>query len=103
MKLLKSMAIMVALVAGSAGLASAQYGPRGNWGYQDRDHDRDHDWDRDGDRDRNHDWDRNRSSNSNAYQEGYRQGQWDARHNRRAQVNNGRWGHNDDRRAYAVG
>src|SRR5215471_4147798 len=100
MKSLKSLAIMAALVVGTTGLASAQYSPRGNWGYQDQDRDRDHDrdWNRDHDRDwnRNHDRDWNRNHNdSNAYQEGYRQGQWDAIHNRRAQ-NNGRWGNNND-------
>ena len=87
MKSLKSLAMMAALVAGNTGLTSAQYSPRGDWGYQDRDRDRD----------------RNRNNNANAYQEGYRQGQWDATHNRRAQNNRGRWGNSDDQRAYAAG
>src|SRR5438874_9545883 len=97
MKSLKSLAMMAALIAGSAGLASAQYSPRGDGGYQDQDRDRNHDGN----------WDRNRNNNndnnSNAYQEGFRQSQWDATHNRRAQGNRGRSGNSDDQRAYAAG
>jgi hypothetical protein len=38
-----------------------------------------------------------------AFQDGYRQGQWDARHGRRADWDNNRWRDGDDRRAYRDG
>lgn len=38
-----------------------------------------------------------------AFQEGYRQGQWDARHGRRADGDDNRWREADDRRAYREG
>ena len=38
-----------------------------------------------------------------AFNEGYRQGQWDARHRRRADWDDNRWRESDDRRAYRDG
>jgi hypothetical protein len=38
-----------------------------------------------------------------AFQDGYRQGQWDSRHGRRADWDNNRWRESDDRRAYREG
>ena len=38
-----------------------------------------------------------------AFQEGYRQGQWDARHGRRADPDDNRWREDDDRRAFREG
>lgn len=38
-----------------------------------------------------------------AFREGYRQGQWDARHGRRADADDNRWREPDDRRAYRAG
>ena len=38
-----------------------------------------------------------------AFHEGYRQGQWDAHHGRRADADDNRWRERDDRRAYEAG
>lgn len=38
-----------------------------------------------------------------AFREGYRQGQWDARHGRRADPDDNRWREGDDRRAFREG
>jgi hypothetical protein len=38
-----------------------------------------------------------------AFREGYRQGQWDARHGRRADADDNRWREGDDRRAFREG
>jgi hypothetical protein len=86
MKLIRTMLVSAALVAGTTPYLLAE--PQGDWRYQD--HDRDRNQDRDS------------QANNQAFQEGYRQGQWDAQHNRRSGMNNGRR-HGGDRQAYESG
>jgi hypothetical protein len=43
------------------------------------------------------------SDDRQAFREGYRQGQWDARHGRRADWDDNRWREPDDRRAFREG
>lgn len=77
MRYMRAIMLGVALIAGSASLASAQVLSLQLGG---------------GDRD-----------DRQAYSEGYRQGRWDGEHNRRADWDDSRWREADDRRAYRNG
>src|SRR5262249_17648718 len=68
----------IALLGSTATFAAAQAVVNVQWGYQDRD-------------------------DRQAYREGFRQGQWDAQHGRRADGDDNRWREWDDRRAYREG
>jgi hypothetical protein len=80
MKHIKAMVLGAALVTGSATLAAAQAVVPVQWGWGQRDND-----------------------DRQAFREGYWQGQWDARHNRRFYPNSNRWRERDDREAYRNG
>jgi len=97
MKNMRWIFMSAALIAGAsvwAGAQSRPYGSWHSWQQQDRDRDRDYGRDRDGD---------NGRGNSAAYQDGFRQGQWDAQHNNRSRSKNRRWSNDADRRAYEAG
>ncbi|HEY7402155.1 MAG TPA: hypothetical protein VIB39_01420 [Candidatus Angelobacter sp.] len=79
MKHLRAMLIGAALLTGTATFAAAQAVVPIQWGYQ-RDND-----------------------DRQAFREGFKQGQWDARHNRRFDPNDNRWRERDDRDAYRSG
>jgi hypothetical protein len=72
------MVLGAALVAGSATFAAAQAVVPVQWGYHDDD-------------------------DRQAFKEGFRQGQWDARHNRRFDPDDSRYRERDDRQAYRRG
>lgn len=81
MRHIKAMVLGAALITGSATLAAAQavVPIQWGWGYHDDD-------------------------DRQAFKEGYRQGQWDARHERRFEPEyNDRWRERDDRQAYRKG
>ncbi len=80
MRYFKAMVLGAALVAGSATFASAQAVVPVQWGYGNHDDD-----------------------DRQAFQQGYRQGQWDARHNRRFDADDSRYRERDDRQAYRRG
>lgn len=77
MKYARAMLLGAALLGGSSAWAAAQALVPVQW-YQDRD-------------------------DRQAFQEGYRQGLWDARHGGRADWDDNRWREGDDRRAYRDG
>lgn len=77
MKLMRAMLLGSAVIGASSAWAAAQAMVPAQW-YQDRD-------------------------DRQAFREGYRQGQWDARHGRRATWDDNRWREADDRRAYRDG
>lgn len=79
MKRIQAMLIGAALLTGTATFAAAQAVVPVQWGYQ-RDYD-----------------------DRQAFREGYKQGQWDARHNRRFDADDSRWRERDDREAYRAG
>jgi hypothetical protein len=78
MKHIRAMLVGAALLTGTATFASAQALVPVQWGYQ-RDND-----------------------DRQAFRDGYQQGQWDARHNRRFDPGSNRW-RGDDRDAYRAG
>ncbi len=79
MKYMRAMLIGAALLTGTATFAAAQAVVPVQWGYQ-RDYD-----------------------DQQAFREGYKQGQWDARHNRRFDPDSNRWRERDDRQAFRSG
>jgi hypothetical protein len=80
MKHMKAMLLGAALMAGTTTLAVAQSIVPVQWGWGHRDDD-----------------------DRQAYQEGFRRGQEDARHNRRFDPDDSRWRERDDRQAYRSG
>jgi hypothetical protein len=48
-------------------------------------------------------WGHRDDDDRQAFREGFRQGQWDARHNRRFDPDNNRWRERDDRQAFRAG
>lgn len=80
MRHMKAMLLGAALMAGTTTLAMAQSVVPVQWGWGHRDND-----------------------DRQAYQEGFRRGQEDARHNRRFDPDDNRWREGDDRRAYRSG
>ncbi len=78
MKHIRAMLIGAALLTGTATFAAAQAVVPVQWGWQ------------------------NNYDNQQAFKDGYQQGQWDARHNRRFDPGNNRW-RGDDRDAYRAG
>lgn len=80
MRYFKAMVLGAALVAGSATFAAAQAVVPVQWGWGNHDDD-----------------------DRQAFQRGYRQGQWDARHNRRFDPDDSRYRERDDRQAYRRG
>ncbi|MBZ5508469.1 MAG: hypothetical protein LAO78_23675 [Acidobacteriia bacterium] len=80
MKYMKAMLLGSALLMGTTTFAAAQavLPVQFSWGYHDDD-------------------------DRQAFKEGFKQGQWDARHNRRFDPNNNRWRESDDRRAFRSG
>ena len=79
MRHMRAMLLGVALIGGASTFAAAQAVVQVQWGGQRDDDDR------------------------QAFREGFRQGQWDARHNRRFDPNDNRWREWDDRQAYRNG
>lgn len=79
MKHMRAMLIGAALLTGTATFAAAQAVVPIQWGYQ-RDYD-----------------------DRQAFRDGYNQGQWDARHNRRFDPDDDRWRERDDRQAFRAG
>lgn len=79
MKHMRAMLLGAALVTGATTFASAQAVVPVQWGWNQRDND-----------------------DRQAFKDGYKQGQWDARHNRRFDADNNRW-RGDDRQAYRSG
>src|SRR6478672_2112539 len=79
MKHMRAMLLGAALVTGATTFASAQAVFPVQWGWNQRDYD-----------------------DRQAFKDGYKQGQWDARHNRRFDADNNRW-RGDDRQAYRSG
>jgi hypothetical protein len=77
MKYMRAMLLGAALLGAGTNWAAAQSAVAVQW-YQDRD-------------------------DRQAFREGYRQGQWDARHERRPDWDDNRWREADDRRAYRDG
>ena len=80
MRHIKAMLLGAALMAGTTTLAVAQSVVPVQWGWGHRDND-----------------------DRQAYREGFRQGQEDARHNRRFDPETSRWRERDDRQAYRSG
>lgn len=80
MKHMRAMLLGTALITGATTFAAAQTVVPVQWGWGQRDND-----------------------DRQAFNEGYRQGQWDARHNRRFDPDNNRWRERDDRRAFRSG
>jgi len=80
MKHIRAMLLGAAIITGATSFASAQAVVPVQWGWGQRDAD-----------------------DRQAFQEGFRQGQWDARHNRRFAPNDSRWRERDDRQAYRNG
>lgn len=80
MRYMKAMVLGAALITGSATFAAAQavVPVQWGWGYHDDD-------------------------DRQAFKEGFRQGQWDARHNRRFDPDDSRYRERDDRQAYRRG
>jgi hypothetical protein len=74
------MLLGAALITGATTFASAQALVPVQWGWNQRDND-----------------------DRQAFKDGYRQGQWDAQHNRRFNPDNNRWRERDDRQAYRSG
>jgi hypothetical protein len=75
MRLMRSVMLGVAVLGGTAGWAPAQSLVAAQYDRDDR----------------------------QAFREGYRQGQWDARHGRRFDADDSRWREGDDRRAFREG
>jgi hypothetical protein len=80
MRHMKAMVLGAALITGSATLAAAQAVVPVQWGWGHHDDD-----------------------DRQAFKEGYRQGQWDARHNRRFDADDSRYRERDDQQAYRRG
>ena len=80
MRHMRAMLLGAALITGATGLASAQVLVPVQWGWNHRDDD-----------------------DRQAFKEGFKRGEWDARHNRRFDPNNNRWRERDDRQAYRAG
>jgi len=78
MKHMRAMMLGAALVIGATTFAAAQAVVQVQWGYHDDD-------------------------DRQAFMEGFKQGQWDAQHNRRFDPDNNRWHEGDDRRAFRSG
>src|SRR5689334_7044019 len=78
MKHMRAMMLGVALVMGATTFAAAQAVVQVQWGYHDDD-------------------------DRQAFREGFKQGQWDAQHNRRFDPDKNRWREGDDRRAFRSG
>src|SRR3954453_22969143 len=80
MKHIRAMLLGAAVITGATSFASAQAVVPVQWGWGQRDND-----------------------DRQAFQEGYRQGQSDARQNCRFDPNDSRWRERDDRQAYRSG
>jgi hypothetical protein len=80
MRNIKAMLLGAALIVGATTLAGAQVVVPVQWGWGWRDND-----------------------DRQAFREGYKQGQWDARHNRRFDPDDSRWRERDDRQAFRSG
>jgi hypothetical protein len=80
MKHMRAMLLGAALITGTTTFAAAQAMVPVQWGWGQRDND-----------------------DRQAFKEGYKQGQWDARHNRRFNPDNNRWRERDDRQAFRSG
>ena len=80
MKYMRAMLLGAALVTGATTFAAGQAVVPVQWGWSMRDND-----------------------DRQAFNEGFRQGQWDARHNRRFNPDNNRWRERDDRQAFRSG
>ncbi|HZD94053.1 MAG TPA: hypothetical protein VE133_07350, partial [Candidatus Sulfotelmatobacter sp.] len=80
MKHIRAMLLGAAVITGATSFASAQAVVPVQWGWGQRDND-----------------------DREAFREGFRQGQWDARHNRGFSPNNNRWRERDDREAFRRG
>src|SRR5438270_213103 len=80
MKHIKAMLLGAAIITGATTFAGAQAVVPVQWGWGQRD-----------------------SDDRQAFKEGFQQGQWVARHNRRFDSNNNRWRERDDREAYRNG
>jgi len=80
MKYMRAMLFGAALVMGATTFASAQAVVPVQWGWNMRDND-----------------------DRQAFKEGFKQGQWDAQHNRRFNPDNNRWRERDDRQAFRSG
>jgi hypothetical protein len=80
MKYMKTMLLGAVLITGTTTIAAAQVmvPVQVGWGYHDDD-------------------------DRQAFKEGYKQGQWDARHNRRFDPDRNRYRERDDRQAYRAG
>jgi hypothetical protein len=74
------MLLGAAVITGATSFAAAQAVVPVQWGWGQRDND-----------------------DRQAFREGFKQGQWDAQHNRRFDPNNNRWRERDDRQAYRNG
>jgi hypothetical protein len=82
MRNIKAMLLGAALIVGATSLAGAQAVVPVQWGWG---------------------WGQRDNDDRQAFREGYRQGQWDARHNRRFDPDDSRWRERDDRRAFRSG
>ncbi|HEY2391273.1 MAG TPA: hypothetical protein VGK22_08860 [Candidatus Angelobacter sp.] len=80
MKYMRGMLLGAALIVGASSFAAAQAVVQVQWGAGYRD-----------------------SDDRQAFNDGYKQGQWDARHNHRFDGDNNRWRERDDRRAFREG
>jgi hypothetical protein len=80
MKHMRAMLLGAALITSATTFASAQALVPVQWGWNHRDDD-----------------------DRQAFKEGFKKGQWDARHNRRFDPDNNRWRERDDRQAYRAG
>lgn len=82
MKHMRAMLLGAALITGATSFASAQAVVPVQWGWG---------------------WGQRDSDDRQAFKEGYRQGQWDARHGRRFDPDDSRWRERDDRQAFRSG
>lgn len=80
MKHMRAMLLGAALITGATTFAAAQAVVPVQWGWNQRDND-----------------------DRQAFKEGYKQGQWDAQHNRRFSPDSNRWRESDDRQAFRSG
>jgi hypothetical protein len=82
MKHIKGMLLGAALIAGTTTFAAAQAVVPVQWGWG---------------------WGQRDNDDRQAFREGYKRGQWDARHNRRFDPDDSRWRERDDRQAFRSG
>ncbi len=80
MKYIRAMLVGSALITGAGTFAEAQAVVPVQWGWAHRD-----------------------SDDQQAFRDGFRQGQWDAQHNRRFEPYSNRWREEDDRQAFRKG